>query len=495
MKKIFLTLLGLVLTCCFVYPKKGEAKEQETVYPTVVLGGGVGAMTSSLYLSRAQVLPLVIEGKTPGGVITQSHLVENWPGEIGISGVELADKLKKQAEANGAQFVSQEVVDVNLSTFPYVITAKDLYDDDNITQYKAYSVVVAMGTTPNYLGVPGEQDYWGKGVTNCATCDGSLYHGKTVAVIGGGDAAIVEADYLSNIAKKVNIYIRKDTFKAQDIALKESVLKKDNVEVFFKTTVEEINGDQEGVTSFTLKTDGKTRDEKIDGVFLAIGSTPNSEILKGKIALDERGYVELTKDQQTSVEGVYAIGDIADEEYKQAVSAAGDGAKAAMQAEKYLRNLQVKNSEITYLKPLERTLDHREPAKQVAYSNNASKKVEKPKKEAKVIDITSAAQFAKELNTDMPVLVDFYATWCGPCKRIAPEIDKAAKDLSGKAKILKVDIDKLGKLADKYQIRSMPTVIVISNNKEINRKVGPKEILPYTKKLVKANDIDSVIGS
>ena len=162
-------------------------------------------MTSSVYLSRGQVLPLVLEGKTPGGAITQSHMVENWPGEIGMSGMEIAEKLKKQAEKNGAVFIGQEAIDIDLSTYPYIVTARDVFDEDQVFQYKTYSILLAMGTTPNYLGIPGEEKYWGRGVSNCATCDGSFYKGKEVAIVGGGDSALVEADYLSNIASKVKI--------------------------------------------------------------------------------------------------------------------------------------------------------------------------------------------------------------------------------------------------------------------------------------------------
>lgn len=505
MKKFFLLIIAAALSFSFLMPRKNSDKDYDVVYPTIILGGGVGAMTSSVYLSRGQILPVVIEGKTPGGVITQSHLVENWPGELGISGPALADKLKKQALANGAVFKSEEVIGVDFSSSPYLITTKDVYDGEIIHEYRAYSVIVAMGTTPNFLGIPGESEYWGKGVSNCATCDGSLYKNKVVAVIGGGDSALVEADYLSNIAREVKIFIRKDHFAATDISLKESVLKKKNVQVFFETNVKEILGNRDGVKAITIQTKKTIEKENVDGVFLAIGSTPNTDLLKGKLALDSKGYITRIEDQKTSKEGVYALGDITDPIYKQAISAAGDGAKAAMQAETYLRKLAAKDSSISYLRPAEeqkslapspprqiaRSSKHEEKKSLAASSKQAVKspQIREEKKNfslEEVINIQSEQQFEREINTDVPVLVDFYADWCGPCKRIAPEFSKGAKSLGNKVKFLKVNIDKFNDLFKKYNLRSIPTVIVLSNKIEVNRKIGPGEISTYLNKLKKA---------
>lgn len=478
MKKAILGFLLLIFSASFLVSWTKDAKGNlgEKVYPSVIIGGGVGAMTSSVYLSRAQVLPLVLEGKTPGGVITQSHLVENWPGEVAISGEKIASKLKTQAEKNGAVFLGQEVVGIDFSTFPYVVTARDVFDEDEIYKYKTYSIVVAMGTTPNYLNIPGEEEYWGRGVSNCATCDGSLYKGKTVAIVGGGDSAITEADYLSNIAKKVNVFVRKDQFRASDKALKDSVLKKSNVEVFYNTTVEEIHGDGSGIHSISVKNKETLRKEAIDGLFLAVGSTPNTDLFKGKIKLDDKGYVVLEKGQETSKKGVYAIGDISDPIYKQAVSASGDGAKAAMQIEKYLRDLQLSDERITLLRPA----DYMPPESEISPKSIA--------KESSVIEITSMQQFQKELNSNTPVIVDFYADWCTPCNQLAPGLEKKAKELSGDIKFLKVNKDKMDSLFKEYNVRSMPTAIIFSNKKEINRKLDVDTITDYLNVLSKKSD-------
>ncbi len=307
--------------------------------PVVVLGGGVGALTSALYLSRAGLQPIVIEGPQPGGLITQSHAVQNWPGEFEITGHELAEKVRKQAEMNGVRFYRETVTKVDFSKRPFQITTRSL-DDETERTLQVESVVIAMGTKPNHLGVPGEtglDGYWGRGVTNCAICDGNLYRDAVVGVVGGGDAAVLEGLYLSNIAKQVNLFVRKDSFKGVEGKRLEALLSKSNVKVFFDTTVEEIKGDGAKVTSVALKTKNKElQNLPLDGLFLAIGSTPNTQIFKGALDLDPQGYISLKKDQETSVAGVYAIGDIVDPVFKQAISAAGDGAKAALQMQQYL---------------------------------------------------------------------------------------------------------------------------------------------------------------
>ena len=233
-----------------------DAKPAVETAPVVILGGGVGAMTSAIYLGRAGVEATVIEGQNPGGLITQSSAVQNWPGELEISGHELADKIHAQAEANGARFLQQEVVGVDFSKRPYAIFLRDLNTNQE-SQLRAESVIIAMGTTPNFLNIPGEQTYWGRGVTNCAICDGALYKDQIVGVVGGGDAAILEGLYLSNIAKQVHLFIRKDAFRAVEEKRLKTLLEKPNVIVHYNTTVEEVKGDGEMVTSVVIQSSKK----------------------------------------------------------------------------------------------------------------------------------------------------------------------------------------------------------------------------------------------
>ncbi len=460
----------------------------------VILGGGVGALTSALYLSRAGIQPIIIEGANPGGLIAQSHSVQNWPGELEISGSDLVDKMRKQAVANGAEFRSEEVVAVDFSKRPFTLTTRLIGRPDEIRQIQTESCIIAMGTQSNYLGIPGEtgaEGYWGKGVSNCAICDGTFYRDRIVGIVGGGDAAVLEGLYLSQIAKEVYIFVRKDSFKAVEAKRLETLLAKDNVHVFYETIVLEIQGDGSHVTQVVLKNAHQEQafDLPLDGLFLAIGSRPNSQVFQDVLKLDSEGYILLQKDQQTSIEGVYAIGDIVDPVYKQAISAAGDGAKAAIQTQKYLSdraNLLIANgkrkSKSSSLQAsLGSTLPH--PTAKDCVSLSAS-----PSYLASatgVIDISSKEQFDKELKeTRLPVVVDFYATWCGPCKSIAPVFEHSATSFSGKMKFLKVNVDKFFGLSQSYQVTSMPTVLVLdTKGSVIDRRVGAEAIFDLLKNL------------
>lgn len=460
----------------------------------VIFGGGVGALTSALYLSRAGLDPVILEGASPGGLITQSHSVQNWPGELEISGEDLIQKMRSQVIASGAEFRSEEVVAVDFSKRPFTITTKALEGDRALHQIRAEACVIAMGTESNYLGVPGEtgtDGYWGRGVSNCAICDGALYRDRTVGIVGGGDAAVLEGLYLSQIAKEVNIFVRKDSFKAVESKRLEVLLAKPNVRVFYETIVTEIKGDGSRVTHVKLQTkkDENPLDLPVDALFLAIGSRPNSQIFQKILKLDEAGYIQLQKDQQTSIEGVYAIGDIVDPIYKQAISAASDGAKAAIQVQKYLadrKNLLIakkKNQNSGSTKdPLVKVSSEIDDQLIGAAAPVSVASVPMPKG---AIEIRSNEQFEGELKeTPVPVIIDFYAPWCKPCKKVTPLFERSATQFSGKMKFLKVNVDKFSDLSQTYQITAMPTVLVIdAKGSVIDRRVGPDAISEFLQSL------------
>lgn len=441
--------------------------------PVVLLGGGIGSLTSAIYLGRAGFSPVVIEGKLPGGLLTQSHMVQNWPGEMEIVGVELTDKIRDQATANGAKLINAEVVGVDFSKRPFTIRIKSL-ETGETSEIKTHTAIIGMGTEPNYLGVPGEKEFWGKGVTNCAVCDGALYKDKVVCVVGGGDAAVLEALYLSNIAKQVYIFVRKDFLRAIEERRVGLLKEMPNVKFIYNTSVVEIQGDGTKVTGVMLKEGSKKYPMALDGVFLAIGSQPNSKIFQKQLKLDSKGYIVLTKDQLTSVKGVYAVGDIVDPVYKQAISAAGDGAKAALQAQRYLED----NVELAKAVPVVQIHDNVE----IAQAAPVVKKETKPFSK-EIIEIKSEDQFYAELETDLPVLVDFYATWCPPCKRVAPVLEAGAKNLAGRVKVMKVNVDKQPGLAAQYQILGMPTAILFQNGEEVERRSGAEPIAEWVHSL------------
>lgn len=454
MKKSIYAFLIFIM-CGFTTPLK--AVEAEEALPVVILGGGVGALTSSVYLQRAGIQTLVLEGSKPGGAITESPVVQNWPGEVAIDGQTLVDKIRNQAEVNGTTFLSHEAIDVDLSSTPYTITSRDVYDHEQIKKIKAKAVIIALGSTPRFLGVPGEsgeKGYWTKGVYSCAVCDGFLYKDKTVAVVGGGDSAVIEAEYLSKIAKKVYLVVRKDHFRSVEIKRKEQLVQKDNVEVLYNTEIDQIMGDGDKVTHLDLSTKKKL---PIDGVFLAIGATPNSDLFKGQIALDENGYIQRISDQQTSKEGVFAIGDVVDPVYKQAISAAGDGAKAALQAERYLASIEGE-----------------QPAS--AKPSAQPKIVQIANEEGKAIEVESSDQFYREVkDSSTPLVVDLYSPYCGPCRKLSPIVDEMAEKHKGAIRFIKVNVAEYSAITSEYNVYSVPTILYFKNGELAKQATGLNE--------------------
>lgn len=442
-KALFLFLLSF----SFSFYSHGAIPEQKV--DVLILGSGVGGLTSSIYLARSGLKPLVIEGNVVGGAITQSNGVQNWPGEFDITGFDLTEKVRLQAERNGVVLAKEEVISVDFSSKPYSFIVQSIYDPSKKRKILSDLCIIATGAKPRKLEVPGEAKYWSKGVYSCAVCDGSLYKNQVVAVVGGGDSAVLEADYLSGIAKKVYLLVRKDKLKGMEKNRGEQLATRSNIEIIYDVQVEGITGSETALEKIALiYKSGKKDSLSVDAVFLAIGAIPNTQLFTSQLELDSEGYIVLKKYCETSIPGVFAIGDVTDPLFKQAISAAGDGAKAAIQA-------------------------------QMAFSAKKALPVEKVI--AQVIEIRDLKHLNEILRTSkVPVLVDFYATWCGPCRYLSPFMDSMARDLSGKVCICKVNVDEAADIASSYKIRSMPTVIQVdSHGKEITRKVGPQEIMHY----------------
>lgn len=310
------------------------ASPQLPIYPVVILGGGISGLTAATYLAQAGYSPLIIEGPNPGGAIMQSDHIRNWPGIEEIGGAELIGNMHRQAEANGAQFQMSRVIDIDYSEQPYVLTVEDLFG--NRQKIRAESVVIAMGTSPKFLGVPGEEKYWTKGVYNCALCDGPLYRDKSVGVVGGSNSAITEALYLSKIAKKVTIFMRGSELRSLDEAMKNELLSRPNVEIRALTTIESIEGDEENMKYVVVNSPDGIEKVEIDALFLAIGSKPNTSLFQDQLDLDEYGYLITNEKKETSAKGIFAIGDITQIICKQAVCAAGDAAEASIYVTNFL---------------------------------------------------------------------------------------------------------------------------------------------------------------
>ncbi len=308
--------------------------EQNEKTKCLIIGSGPAGYTAAIYASRANLSPVLYEGMQPGGQLTTTTEVENFPGyPTGTTGPEMMEDIKKQAQRFGADMRFGMATAVDFSAKPYKVT----FDGSKVVE--ADTVIIATGATAKYLGLPDEEKYAGMGVSACATCDGFFYRGKEVAVVGGGDTAAEEAIYLAGLAEKVYLVVRRDELRASKV-MQKRVMDTKNIEVLWKHQTKGLFGENgvEGMTLYKKKgeADETQVDVAIDGFFLAIGHTPNSDIFTG-IETDEVGYIITAPDStKTNIEGVYACGDVQDTQYRQAITAAGSGCMAAIEAERYL---------------------------------------------------------------------------------------------------------------------------------------------------------------
>ena len=299
----------------------------------LIVGGGPAGYTAAIYASRADISPVLYEGIQPGGQLTTTTDIENYPGfENGISGQVLMDTMKAQAIRLGADLRNGVVTEADLSKRPFRIVI------DASKEILAETLIIATGATAKYLGLPSETKFKGLGVSACATCDGFFYRKKTVAVVGGGDTACEEATYLAGLCKKVYMIVRRHVLRASQ-AMQERVMQTPNIEVLWNCNTQEVLGDEYGVTGARLlRNDGEVFDIAVDGFFLAIGHHPNSEVFNQWVAVDKEGYIITDgKTSRTNVEGVFAAGDVQDPIYRQAITAAASGCRAALDAEKFLK--------------------------------------------------------------------------------------------------------------------------------------------------------------
>ncbi|RME58671.1 MAG: thioredoxin-disulfide reductase [Candidatus Dadabacteria bacterium] len=302
-------------------------------YKVIIIGSGPAGYTAAIYTSRANLSPLLINGPLPGGQLTTTTEVENYPGfPEGIMGPDLMTAMEKQARRFGTEVAVDLVTEVNLKTSPFQVTAQK-------GSYTSDAVIIATGANPRLLGLPEEKELMGHGVSTCATCDGAFFRGVDIAVVGGGDSACEEALFLTKFGSKVYIIHRRDELRASKI-MQERVLNNPKIEILWNKQVKKIHGEKgkgvEGVTLFH----SQTKEEEFlpcKALFIAIGHTPNTELFKGQLELDAGGYIVTAPDStKTSIEGVFACGDVQDHVYRQAVTAAGSGCMAAIEAERWL---------------------------------------------------------------------------------------------------------------------------------------------------------------
>ena len=299
----------------------------------LIVGGGPAGYTAAIYGARADISPVVYEGLQPGGQLTTTTDIENYPGfENGVSGQGLVSVMRAQAVRLGADVRTGAVTSADLSQRPFKIVI------DGEKEISAETLIIATGATAKYLGLPSETRFRGLGVSACATCDGFFYRKKVVAVVGGGDTACEEATYLAGLCRKVYMIVRRDVLRASE-AMQERVRNTENIEILWNCNTQEILGDEYGVTGARLvRKDGEVFDIAVDGFFLAIGHHPNSELFNQWVAVDKEGYIITDgKTSRTNVEGGFAAGDVQDPLYRQAITAAASGCRAALDAEKFLK--------------------------------------------------------------------------------------------------------------------------------------------------------------
>ena len=326
------------------------ATTSDAIYETIILGSGPAGLTAAIYAARSRCCPLLIQGIQPGGQLTTTTEVENFPGfSEGIDGPTLMGEMEKQARRFGTEFITGEVTRVDFRERPF-----KLWIGDDL--FRCLTLIIATGASPRLLGLPNEKSLYGRGVSVCATCDGFFYRDKEIIMVGGGDSAVEEAVFLTRFARKVTMVHRRDSLRATPV-LADRALSNKAIEFKWNREVVEILEGKMGVTGVRLKhvDDGSEEELACDGIFIAIGHTPNTGLFEGQLEMTEDGYIKTVNGTETNVPGVFAAGDVMDPFFRQAITAAGAGCKAAIQAERFLDNLPIEEGDLVCSKGVCRT--------------------------------------------------------------------------------------------------------------------------------------------
>ena len=417
-------------------------QKKTNIMPVVVIGSGPAGLPGAMYSARGGKDTFVIEGNKPGGLLMDTTDVANWPGEVSIKGPEIIDNLRKQAVHQGVRFISDAVERIDTSHWPYVIHT------ENGVALHALSIIIATGATPRKLGVPGEEKYWGSGVTSCAVCDAPFYKDDDVVVVGGGDSAIEEAIQLASYAKKITILVRKDRMRAA-AGMQDRLNKYDQIGVQYNVDVRKILGDGDFVTGVELYNNktGQTSQMTTNGVFLAVGHDPNSQFVKGVVQTDPQGYITVkARTQETSVPGVFAAGDVVDHRYRQAGTSAGSGIAAGLDAVKFLDDIGFTIDIATQIKPdLFGATRQEQPMRADSHDSDA---------------IENMDQFKDIISQKGVVVFDFWAETCPSCKQMLPVFRAVSQEFAGKATFITVDTDVAQDVAQELFVHRIPCVLI-----------------------------------
>lgn len=422
------------------------------VIPLAVIGSGPAGLSAALYGARGKTYTVVFEGKKPGGQLTGTSYVENWPGIKKMLGNDIINGLREQAQSFGAKTIHDTIVKADFSRWPFELTTEDGI------KVHALTVIIATGANPRKLGVQGEEEFWGRGVTTCAICDAPFYQDSDVVVVGGGDSAVEEALQLAPYAKNITILVRGTAMRAS-AAMQDKLKEYKNISVRYETSIKAIKGDAKHVNAIDVATKDQTMTMPIDGVFLAIGHKPNTQIFKDIITLNDHGYIVLKPqhdhEQMTSVAGVFAAGDVADYHYRQAGVAAGDGIRAALDALEFLREHNFTESlAVEYASQFfDPRSQERLPLEHISTQKEFNQRV---------------------LQSPVPVILDFYTQYCPTCLQMLPIVEQIAAQFKNRATFYKVDALAFKELAAELVIPTVPMLIVFKDGKLVARS---KEIM------------------
>jgi thioredoxin reductase (NADPH) len=421
-------------------PKEGQ------LVALAVVGSGPAGLSAAIYGARFNLHTLVFTGKEPGGQLTTTTAVENWPGFVSELGPTLMKRTEDQARACGAHIVRDSVVSIDTTRWPYHIKTEEGREFD------AMAVVIATGSTPKKLGIPGENEYWAKGVSACAVCDGPFFKGKKVAVVGGGDSSIEMATALAAYASSVELLVRSDKMRAST-AMQKRLPAYQNVKVVYNCIVEKVVGNETHVTGLDVVINGDKQHKELDGFFLAIGHVPNSSLVSSAVACDAMGYIDVEyRTQKTCVPGIMAAGDVADSHYRQAGIAAGEGIKAGLDAVYMLQKqgftpAVYQSLADRYYYPDEETVQG----------------------ELTLVKTKQAFDEALAAAGDKPVIIDVYAPYCPSCMKMLPVISYAAGVFKDKAVFIKIDSAASPELAKQLQVTAIPHLIIMRKGETLAR--------------------------
>jgi thioredoxin reductase (NADPH) len=446
-----ITAVGLAVASIFNFTKQGQETksiqqiaDKENIVPVAVIGSGPAGLMAAIYSARAGYNVLVIEGPQPGGLLTTTTEVENWPGDVSILGNDIIKGLRAQAIASGVNFMQATVTTIATAAWPFVITT-----DDNL-ELNCLSVVMATGSTPRKLHIKGEETFWGNGVTSCALCDAPFFKNKDVVVVGGGDSAAEETLQLLPYVKSVTVLVRGQAMRASQVM--QDKLKSPKVKILYNHDPREIIGStDDGVTAIKVFDKAKNIEYNLNasGLFLAIGHDPNTNLLKdSKVNIDNHGYiVPVGRSQKSSVEGIFAAGDVADPDYRQAGSSAGDGSKAGIDVQRFLQQINW-------------TSDLQELFSSTIYCSKS--------KCNSLMQVSTLSELNK-LVESKPTVVDFYANYCPTCLQMLPVVEAVAAKFQGKINFVKVNVESAPELVDYLKVLKVPCLIAFKDGKPMAR--------------------------